>query len=61
MSVWRATTLMLMAFCLAGIIPLGIIAHATNSLNLTLTLPTGLPSFAGIGAAPTPTDVPDWR
>lgn len=59
MSVWRATALMLMAFCLTGIIPLGIIAHATNRLNLTLTLPTGLPSFAGIGAAPTPTDAPD--
>ena len=57
MSAWTASLLMLLAFCLTGIIPLGIVARATD--HLSLTLPTSFAPFAGLTSAPTPTDAPD--
>lgn len=54
MAAWKATLLILLAFCVAGIIPAGIVARATG--NLRLALPAGIPLFA---STPTPTDVPD--
>lgn len=59
MGALRASLLMLLAFCLTGIIPAGIIAHAAGGLpvNLNLALPASFPLFAS--GTPTPTDVPD--
>lgn len=57
MATWKAILLILLAFCVVGIIPAGIVAHATG--NLRLALPSGLSLFSGSTGTPTPTDVPD--
>lgn len=57
MSAWKASLLILMAFCIAGIIPLAILASVTDHFGLTIP-PTFAP-FAGFSSAPTPTDAPD--
>ena len=38
MSAWTASLLILLAFCLTGIIPLGILARATDHVSLYETL-----------------------
>ena len=59
MGALRSSLLIVLAFCLTGIIPVGIIVHATGglNLNLNLALPASFPLFAS--GTPTPTDVPD--
>ncbi|HET9980625.1 MAG TPA: hypothetical protein VFQ32_09280 [Ktedonobacterales bacterium] len=57
MSAWKASLLILMAFCLAGVIPLAILASVTDHFGLTL--PSTFAPFAGFSSAPTSTDAPD--
>ncbi len=56
MVVWKATLLVLLAFCLAGAIPTGIVAYATGHLNLA---PSSLVALLARSSTPTPTDAPD--
>ncbi len=56
MDAWKATLLLLLAFCLTGIIPVGIVAYATGQLNLT---PSSLVALFPRSSTPTPTDAPD--
>jgi hypothetical protein len=56
MVAWKASVLILLAFCLVGAIPLGIVAYATGHRNLAW--PSGFAIFSRSGT-PTPTDAPD--
>ena len=57
MSAWKGVLLILLAFCVTGIIPLGILTRVTD--HFSLTLPANFAPFAGLASAPTPTDAPD--
>jgi hypothetical protein len=54
MSGWRASLIILIAFCIAGVIPVGVIAKATG--HFSLALPSNVLPHVG---APTATDAPD--
>jgi hypothetical protein len=56
MLFWKGTLLMLLAFCLTGIIPVAIVVYATGSLHLT---PPSLAALFPQPKTPTPTDAPD--
>lgn len=56
MDAWKATLLLLLAFCLTGMIPVGIVAYASGQLNLS---PSSLVALFPRSSAPTPTDAPD--
>lgn len=55
MAAWKAFLLILVMFCVVGIIPLAIVAQATGRLKLAL--PPSLTFFSA--SSPTPTDAPD--
>ena len=57
MATWRASAIILLAFFLVGIIPVGIVAHATGQPSLTL--PSSITLFSGAASTATPTDAPD--
>jgi hypothetical protein len=57
MSAWRGTLIILLAFCMVGIVPLVIVAEATGHLAFpSFSLPLSNPFSA---TTPTPTDAPD--
>ncbi|HEY7342656.1 MAG TPA: hypothetical protein VH591_17405 [Ktedonobacterales bacterium] len=56
MLFWKGTLLLLLAFCLTGIVPVAIVAYAAGPLNLT---PSSFAALFPQPKAPTPTDVPD--
>ena len=56
MIFWKGTLLILLVFCLTGIIPVAIVLSATGPLNLT---PSSFTAFFPQPKAPTPTDAPD--
>jgi hypothetical protein len=56
MGAWRAMLVILLAFCLVGAIPFGIVVYASGRLNLNPS--SFIPLFAR-SSTPTPTDVPD--
>lgn len=56
MVAWKATLLIFLAFCVTGLIPAGIVAHASGKLQLGL--PSGIALFTG-NKQPSPTDAPD--
>ena len=57
MATWRASAIILLAFFLVGIIPVGIVAHATGQPRFTL--PSSITLFAGATSTAIPTDAPD--
>jgi hypothetical protein len=56
MLFWKGTLLMLLAFCLTGIIPVAIVVYATGSMHLT---PSSFAALFPQPKTPTPTDAPD--
>jgi hypothetical protein len=56
MVFWKGTLLLLLAFCLTGIIPMAILAYAAGPLDLT---PSSFAALFPQPTPPTPTSVPD--
>ncbi|HEU5349894.1 MAG TPA: hypothetical protein VFU63_14900 [Ktedonobacterales bacterium] len=54
MAAWKASLIVLLAFCTFGVIPLWIVAQVADGLDFMLPPKIGFSS-----AAPTPTDAPD--